>query len=73
MAKYPYGKKTKFVKEEDMEQDNDEEDPEPVDEPRLVDAETADAFRRLGGRDKIRLTCRRCSYENPPGTNVSSC
>eukprot|EP00973_Karenia_brevis_P038495 5311078-Karenia_brevis.AAC.1 len=21
----------------------------------------------------MRLTCRRCSYENPPGTHVSSC
>eukprot|EP00973_Karenia_brevis_P047654 6613104-Karenia_brevis.AAC.1 len=61
-----------------MEQVEAEADPEPlrsesmdaqVDEPRLVDTETADAFHRLEDRDKIRLTCRRCNYENHPGTN----
>eukprot|EP00973_Karenia_brevis_P072882 10121578-Karenia_brevis.AAC.1 len=62
MAKYPYGKKT-TLKEEDMEQVKAEDDPEPlrsesmdaqVDEPRLVDTETADAFHRLEERDRMR-------------------
>eukprot|EP00973_Karenia_brevis_P069643 9683519-Karenia_brevis.AAC.1 len=61
MAKYPYWKKT-TLKEEDRERVEAEAGPEQlrsesmdpqVDEPRLVDTETADAFHRLEERDKI--------------------
>eukprot|EP00973_Karenia_brevis_P081024 11238529-Karenia_brevis.AAC.1 len=60
MAKYPYGKRT-TLKEEDMEQVEAEAGPEAlrsesmdaqVDEPCLVDTETADAFHCLEDRDK---------------------
>eukprot|EP00973_Karenia_brevis_P046263 6414217-Karenia_brevis.AAC.1 len=80
MAKFPYGKKTKFgtaekqVKEEEEEKEEkeeSEEDPEPAKS--LVEDNTAAAFRRLEDKDKLRLTCQRCQHEKPPGTNVMFC